>query len=131
MEGFSLLLKKSQAYGKLTGVKVSRLVKILHLFFVDNVLIMKKATLRKWREIEIILKIFCRSSGMMVNMEKSTFHYSGLQGEDLEIFKVAFSFNFIELSEGFRYLGYFLKTCSYKVEYWRWLVTKYEKRIGH
>jgi hypothetical protein len=58
MEGLSLLLKKGQAEGKLSGVKVSRLVKILHLFFVDDVLIMTKATLQEWREIEIILKIF-------------------------------------------------------------------------
>jgi hypothetical protein len=46
MEGFSLLLKKIQVEGKLTGVKVSRLVKILHLFFVNDVLIMTKATLQ-------------------------------------------------------------------------------------
>jgi hypothetical protein len=68
---------------------------------------------------------------MLVNMTKSTFHYLGLQGEDLEIFKVAFPYNFVELSEGFRYLGYFLKTGNYKVEDWRWLIAKFEKRIGH
>jgi len=78
---------------------------------------MNKSTLQEWKEIEIFLKIFYRASGMMVNMTKSTFDYSGLQGEDLENFKVAFPFNFVELFEGFRYLGYFLKTISYNVEY--------------
>jgi hypothetical protein len=34
MEGLSLLLKKIQSEGRITGVKVSRLVKILHLLFV-------------------------------------------------------------------------------------------------
>jgi hypothetical protein len=32
MEGLSLMLKKGQDEGKLSGVKVSRIVKILHLF---------------------------------------------------------------------------------------------------
>jgi hypothetical protein len=57
MEGLSLLLKKGQAEGKLTGVKVSRLIKILNLFFVDDVLIMTRASLQEWKEIDNILKI--------------------------------------------------------------------------
>jgi len=107
------------------------LVKILHLFFVDDVLIMTKATLQEWKEIENILNIFYRATSMLVNMTKSTFHHSGLQGEELEKFKEAFPYNFVELFEGFRYLGYFLNTGKYKVEYWRWLIEKFEKRIGH
>jgi hypothetical protein len=42
MESFSLLLKKAQGEGSLSGVKVSHIVKILHLFFVDDILIMKR-----------------------------------------------------------------------------------------
>jgi hypothetical protein len=40
MESLIILLKKDQELGNLTGVKVSRVVKILHLIFVDDVLIM-------------------------------------------------------------------------------------------
>jgi hypothetical protein len=40
MEGLSLLLKNGHTEGKLSGVKVSRIVKILHILFVDDVLIM-------------------------------------------------------------------------------------------
>ena len=58
MESISLLLKKSQGEGSLSRVKVSRIVKILHLFFIDNILIMKNATLEEWMEIKSIpLKI--------------------------------------------------------------------------
>jgi hypothetical protein len=131
MEGLSLLLKKGQVEGKLTGVKVSRLVKILHLFFVDDVLIMTRASLQEWKEIDNILNIFCRATGMLVNLTKSTFHHSGIQGEVLENFKEVFPYNFVDLSEGFRYLGYFLKSRKYKAEDWRWLLAKFEKRIGH
>jgi hypothetical protein len=51
MEGLSILLKKGQEEGKLSGVKVSRIVKILHLFFIDDVLIMSRASLQEWQEI--------------------------------------------------------------------------------
>jgi hypothetical protein len=43
MEGLSILVKNSQQEGTLTGIKVSRLVKILHIFFVDDVLIVTRA----------------------------------------------------------------------------------------
>ena len=45
MEGLSSLLKKGQREGKLMGVKVSRVVKILHLLFVDDVLIITRDSL--------------------------------------------------------------------------------------
>ena len=47
MESLSILLKKIQELGDLTGVKVSRVVKILHLIFFDDVLIMTKASIEE------------------------------------------------------------------------------------
>jgi hypothetical protein len=60
MEGLSLLLKKSQAEGKITGIKVSRLVKIIHLLFADDVLIMTKDNLQEWHEINDLLNFFAQ-----------------------------------------------------------------------
>ena len=40
MEGLSLLLKKVAVEGLIIGINVSRVTKILHLLFVDDVLIM-------------------------------------------------------------------------------------------
>jgi hypothetical protein len=130
MEGLSLLLKKGKDEGKLSGVKVSRLVKILHLFFVDDVLIMTKASVDEWKEIKEILLIFCSASGLLINWTKSTFYYVGIQGETLGNLKEIFPYNFDDLSKGFRYLGYFLKVDAYKTVDWRWLLIKIEKRIG-
>jgi hypothetical protein len=45
METLSLLLKNSQREGSLLGIKVLRLSKILHLFFVDDVLLLTYASL--------------------------------------------------------------------------------------
>jgi hypothetical protein len=47
MEGLSLLMKSSIGEGNLSGIKVSRMIKILHLLFVDDVLIMTKATIKR------------------------------------------------------------------------------------
>jgi hypothetical protein len=40
-----------------------------------------------------------------------------------------FPYNFADLSEGFRYLGFYLKTGMYKAEDWRWLLAKIEKKL--
>jgi len=62
MEKLSLLLKESQREGKLAGIKVSRTINILHILFVDDVIIMTNATMQEWWEIDKILKSFCSAS---------------------------------------------------------------------
>jgi len=59
MKGLSILLKNIQQAGRLTSIKVSRLIKILHIFFVDDILIVTRVDSQEWKEIDSILKIFC------------------------------------------------------------------------
>jgi hypothetical protein len=47
LEGLSLLLKDSEAAGKITGIKVSRMMRIIHILFVDDILIMKNSSLNE------------------------------------------------------------------------------------
>jgi hypothetical protein len=84
MESIILLLRKNLSEGGLLGVKVSRVLKILHIIFVDDILIMSKASLGEWMLIKSLLELFCCASSLKVNLEKSTFHHSGLRGEDLK-----------------------------------------------
>ena len=49
MEALSLLLKSGQYHGKIIGIKVSRMIKILHLLFADDVLIMTNDLLQEWK----------------------------------------------------------------------------------
>jgi hypothetical protein len=95
MEGLSLLLKKGHVEGKLSGIKVSRIVKILHLLFVDDVLIMTNDSLQEWREIKEILKIFCCTTRLQINWSKSTFHYANMQDQTLEQLKGIFPYSFM------------------------------------
>jgi hypothetical protein len=57
--------QKNQAEGKISGIKVSRLVKILHLLFADDILIMSKDCPHEWREIDGLLKTFCCALGLL------------------------------------------------------------------
>jgi len=61
MEGLILLLKESQREGKLSGINVSRTIKILHILFVDDI-IMTNAIVEEWWEIDKVLKSFCLAS---------------------------------------------------------------------
>jgi hypothetical protein len=131
MEALSLLLKNGQAKGKITGIKVSRIIKVLHLLFVDDVLIMTNDSLQEWKEINEILKTFCSAMGLSINWEKSTFHFANLQQQNLDQLKGIFPYTFTHLSTGLKYLGYFLKVDSYKPTDWNWLIAKVEKKTGH
>jgi hypothetical protein len=110
MESLSILLKKGQEFGNLIGVKVSRVVKILHLIFVDDVLIMTKASVGEWQLVKNILEKKFSALGLKINHSKFTFHHAGLEDVDLTSFKDLFSFNFMDLALGFKYLGYFIKS---------------------
>ena len=48
MESVSLAVKNKQREGLLTGINVSRVVRILHLLFADDLLILNKASLSEW-----------------------------------------------------------------------------------
>jgi hypothetical protein len=130
MEGLSLLLKSSIDEGKISGIKVSRLQKIIHLQFVDDVLIMTKAELPEWTEIDRIITLFCKASCLAVNQTKTTVHFDGLTVQELLPFKSLLPYTFSELSDGFKYLGYFLKTGKHEAEDCGWLLAKISKKIS-
>jgi hypothetical protein len=104
MEGLILLLKNKFVEGNLTGIKVSRLIKILHLLFVDDVIIMTRESLIEWMEIGKPVFLFCKASGLLVNQSKTIVHYEGLTELELTPFKTLLPYNFSDLSNRFRYL---------------------------
>jgi hypothetical protein len=131
MEGLSLLLNEKKMEGRLSGVKVSRTIKILHVLFVDDVVILSKASAEEWMEIDMLLKTLCSASRLMINITKSTVLQAGLSEEDLRPFKALFPFKFEDLEAGFKYLGFYLKTSLYRAGDWCWLLKKMEKKISN
>jgi hypothetical protein len=131
LESLSILLKKIQAEGKLSGIRVLRLTPILHLLFVDDVIIMTSATLSEWTKIYNLLNTFCSVSGLKINYQKSTFLALGAQDEFLTELKMLFVIDIQDLVDGFIYLGFHIKPISYIARDWRWLIEKFEFRILH
>jgi len=106
LEGLSLLLKDSKAAGKITRIRVFKLIKIIHILFVDDILIMTNASINEWIEIEGIINFFCKAFGLKVNVQKSLALYVGLSESDLAPFWNVLPYNFTKLSTCFRYLGF-------------------------
>ena len=76
-----------------------------------------------------VVVIFCKASGMIINEDKSSFYYSGLEESELISIHNIFSFNVDKIEYGMKYLGFHLKPCRYLLKDWDWLISKVEKRI--
>lgn len=107
MKALSLLLESTQAKGKISGIKVSRALGILHLF-ADDIIIVTKGTPQEWIEIKKILHNFYSATSLIINWDKSTFHFSNIHLTSLDQIKGIFPYTFSLLSSGLNYLGYHL-----------------------
>ena len=95
-----------------------------------DVLLFGKRSLFEWNGYKDILDLFNNAIGMAFNESKSCFLAHEVEEDSLVDIKAIFPFEVQKLTNGFKYLGYFLKPNNYKVGDWRWLVRKVEKRIG-
>jgi hypothetical protein len=129
LEGLSILLKNKQAEGLLKGVKVAGLTYILHILFADDVLIMTTADFAEWSIIHSILATFCEVSGLNINVSKSSFLSSLVQEPIKRDLRALFGIDFLELEEGFTYLGFHLKSSRYTAKDWNWLLDRFEQKI--
>ena len=76
-----------------------------------------------------IMQTFCKVSGMLINVDKSSLLYSRLDAVELITVQNIFTFTVTKLEFGLKYLGFYLKPCRYYSKNWDWLVVKVEKRI--
>jgi hypothetical protein len=107
MESLSLLINGEKIDGSSTGITVSRIIKILHLLFVDDILTMSREIIDEWAVIACILNIFQNATGLQINEGKSLFLTAGLDDSDLMPFKALFPYHFEPFETGFKYLGFF------------------------
>jgi len=59
------------------------------------------------------------------------FHYANIPDQDLDILMAIFPHNFLHLSQGLHYLGYFIKVEHYTASDWDWLLSKVGKKINN
>jgi hypothetical protein len=130
LEGPSLHLSKNVVEHHITSIKVSNLHKIVHLMFVDDIILLSKADVTEWTALLDILQLFCTASGLSIHPMKSIVHYWDLSASDLSTLKGFIPSSFFDLSLGFRYLGYRLKPGASSATDWTWLVSSFERKIG-
>ena len=85
----------------------------------------------KWSTYKTILDLLCKALGMDISENESSFFSYGLEENLLVHVRSLFPFEIKQLDDGFKYLGYYLKSNNYLKEDWRWLVRKVEKKINH
>jgi len=81
-------------------------------------------------EIDKLINLLCKASRLSVNQTKTIVHFEGLMELELTPFKTLLPYKFSDLSIGFRYLGYYLKTWAHRADDWDWLVAKLTKKNG-
>ena len=73
--------------------------------------------------------VFCKASGMVINEDKSSFYYSGLDESELISLQSIFSFSVDKIESGMKYLGFHIKPYRYLLKDWDWLIAKVEMRV--
>ncbi|KAH1106956.1 hypothetical protein J1N35_010724 [Gossypium stocksii] len=84
-EGFLRLLNKSKREKRIAGARVGKgeLV-ITHLFFADDNILFRKATMNGARSMKVVINKYESISGQVVNFEKSLIYFSNNMQEDLK-----------------------------------------------
>lgn len=100
-----------------------------HKFFVDDILLFGKACLSEWKKLKEILELFCSSSGMIINDNKTLFLKNQLDDQLRLDLTELLHYKFKALEEGTVYLGYFIKPNAYRIQDWTWLLKRFDKRI--
>lgn len=95
----------------------------------DDVLIFGEMKRSSWEELNQILQGFCKATWMIISIGKSIIHYGEGDIEDFKVLGAFFNFKNFPLKVGLSYLGFMMKPTTYSADDWKWLVTKFQKKI--
>jgi hypothetical protein len=130
-EGLSKLIDNAKIKGLLRGLKMAPNVFLSHLLFVDDIIIFGVGNVKEFKVIKSILDLYCTTTGMQINKDKSIMLSCTLEEVSLEQLKDCFPFSWKSLDEGKKYLGFDLKLVGYKVEDWLWIPRKIQARVSN
>ena len=121
----------AQQKGLIKGFQYSHDLSITHLLFVDDVLLFGIATVSEWKAFKDALDLFCSATGMVFNIEKSSFLYQDVdEGIQSQIAKLL-PYIMAPIQTSFKYLGYHLKPLGYRSSDWRWMVEMFQNKINN
>ena len=111
------------------GIQVSQQLYIIHLLFVDDVLILCLGSARDFNTNFDILGLFSKAIGMEINSGKSTLSTDMLSDDEIQVYYGIFPYMLGRLDGGVEYLGFYLKPNDYQRHDQKQLLEKMKKRL--
>jgi hypothetical protein len=129
-EGLNRAISHAKSAGTFSGIKISPVLFLTHLLFVDDVLIFSGGSRREVEVLRNILSLFSKATGMQINDRKSSLSTYLLTEEEEQAHNLFFPYERKTLDDGIKYLGFILKPNDYRKEDWKWLLKKMDKRLN-
>ena len=70
-DALSIIINHAKREGSFKGIRINGSVELLHILFVDDVVMLGEGTWGDLKEVEKILDLYKKSTGMHINMENS------------------------------------------------------------
>lgn len=115
MEGLSHIIEAKHRQGRIKDIKIFDSVTLTYLLFVDDVLIFLNGSLANLTALHLVMGIFQKATGMVLNKSKSTMTTTGCSQNEILFSLRRFPFITHPIKEGLKYLGYRLKLFGYKI----------------
>ena len=102
-EGPRKIIESDREKWIIEGINISKIIRITHLLFVDDVMIFEKGSLGEWGRLKYILDKFSRSSGMLISDKKYIILHHGIEYNTLDSFRNLFRpYCFKPIDEGIK-----------------------------
>ena len=129
VEGLSRFLIDAIWKRDLTGLELASGLQLTHLLFVDDILLFCNGSRRDVDCLHRGITLFKVTTGMQINLQKSTLSLIHLRAPDMRYMSTIFPVPATNILEGLKYLGFYLKPNDYRKSDWKWLIGKLEKRL--
>ena len=108
---------------------MSDLCYLIHLLFVDDVLIFLNGSIWDSTTFHDILDLFAKATNMVANQNKSTISLSHTSQQEDKVSHLFFCYQLHNIENGLKYLGFWIKPHRHWIVDQIWLVIKIEKRL--
>ena len=116
IEGLSRMINEAKLKGILSGIKISCVMQIINLLFVDDVILFGLVIIEEWRNLHEILTILCFASGVDISLEKFILYQHRVFDEMLAQIGSLLQYKVENFYYSFKYLGYLLNPNNYRIE---------------
>jgi hypothetical protein len=129
VEDLSRLVKNVKCRGMLKSIKVSSLISLSHLLFVDEIVLFGEAKDKEWESFKLIMDCFYKVTVMIINVQKSQLLFHRVWDDVEVVILNIFPYPHSSLDNGMKCLNFPLNPNDYVYIDWLWMYQKIEARI--